>query len=395
MRAVNGLTARWAGTASGGTVFSATGVWPLLALLADAAGGAARTELAEAVGIAADEAAAAGRELLGALESMRGVDTALGLWTRRTLPVREDWAGGLPVDTFGVLSGDVTADKATLDAWAAQRTGGLIERMPAPLDEDTLLVLASALALRTRWLQPFEPGYLSATSGPWKDRHLAGLLRTTGLLDRIGVADTPAGAVTELKVLGTTGVDVHLLLGEERMSASQVLAAGVDVLARRHRAVPGEQLPYGEVGPGLNVRKVRCYSPTPPSLNVATVAFDFSAEHDLLQHPRLFGLDAARDDSRGHFPGISHHPLAVGSANQAATTAFTDKGFRAAAVTALSAIAGCAMPFERPAPRYVTTEIDAVFHRPFGFLAVHRTSRLVLAAGWVTEPEPFREDEEY
>lgn len=51
IRAVNGLTARWAGQASGGTVFSAAGVWPLLAFLADGAGGAARAELAEAVGL--------------------------------------------------------------------------------------------------------------------------------------------------------------------------------------------------------------------------------------------------------------------------------------------------------------------------------------------------------
>ncbi|MDV9178964.1 proteinase inhibitor I4 serpin, partial [Streptomyces sp. W16] len=33
--AVNRLTARWADTATGGTVFSAAGVWPLLAFLAD------------------------------------------------------------------------------------------------------------------------------------------------------------------------------------------------------------------------------------------------------------------------------------------------------------------------------------------------------------------------
>ncbi|MFF1682975.1 serpin family protein [Streptomyces sp. NPDC058256] len=392
IRAVNGLTARWAAQTSGGTVFSAAGVWPLLAFLADGAGGAARAELAEAVGLPAGEAAGAGRELLSALGGIRGVDAALGLWSRRTLPVREEWAAGLPADTFGVLSGDVAADKAALDAWASKRTGGLIERMPVALDEETLLVLASALALRTEWLRPFEPGYMSAASGPWKDLQLAGLWRTTSLLDRIGVADTPEGAVTELKVLGTTGVDIHLLLGEERMSAGQVLAAGVDILGRRHRAVPGDQLPYGETGPGLDVRRVRCHRPTPPSLTVATVAFDFSAEHDLLEQPRLFGLGTATDDSRGHFPGVSAEPLAVGSARQAATTSFTDKGFRAAAVTAISAVGGAA-PSERPAPRHVTTEIDAVFDRPFGFLALHRTSRLVLAAGWVTDPEPYREDE--
>ncbi|MFF7473916.1 hypothetical protein [Streptomyces sp. NPDC008092] len=30
-------------------------------------------------------------------------------------------------------------------------------------------------------------------------------------------------------------------------------------------------------------------------------------------------------------------------------------------------------------------------HRPFGFLALHRHSRLVLAAGWVTDPLPLPE----
>ncbi|MER6926241.1 proteinase inhibitor I4 serpin, partial [Streptomyces spiralis] len=41
VRAVNGLTARWAdsaGDSDRGTVFSAAGVWPPLAFLADGAG---------------------------------------------------------------------------------------------------------------------------------------------------------------------------------------------------------------------------------------------------------------------------------------------------------------------------------------------------------------------
>ncbi|MEJ8670964.1 hypothetical protein WKI71_28885 [Streptomyces sp. MS1.AVA.1] len=42
----------------------------------------------------------------------------------------------------------------------------------------------------------------------------------------------------------------------------------------------------------------------------------------------------------------------------------------------------------------MTTTIRATYDRPFGFLALHRHSRLVLAAGWVTDPEPYREDEE-
>ncbi|MCX5423370.1 hypothetical protein [Streptomyces sp. NBC_00078] len=34
------------------------------------------------------------------------------------------------------------------------------------------------------------------------------------------------------------------------------------------------------------------------------------------------------------------------------------------------------------------TVVRAEFDRPFAFLAVHRETRLVLAAGWVTDPKP-------
>ncbi|MEV7890461.1 serpin family protein [Streptomyces sp. NPDC002817] len=390
IRAVNDLTARWAGASQGGTVFSAAGVWPLLAFLADGAGGAARSELAEAVGMPAEEAAGAARELLAAMGRMRGLDSALGLWTKRTLGLRERWEAGLPLEAHGVLTGDVGVDKGALDAWAVKRTGGLIEEMPVQVAEDTEMVLASALALRTEWLRPFWDWPLWPETGPWQGRKLAGLHRSSELLDRVGVAATPDGHVTELKVLGDNAIDVHLLLGEERMTPGQVLGAGVDILARRCAVVSGPQLPYGEVGPGLVVERVRSATPDPPILDVTTVAFDMSAKHDLLMLHRLFGLTAARDASRGHFPDISASPLAIGSARQSAMAKFTALGFRAAAVTAIGAV-GAGVP----RLRWVTTRIDATFDRPFGFLAVHRHSRLVLASGWVTDPTEYPEDPEY
>lgn len=387
VRAANGLTARWAEAVDGGTVFSAAGVWPLLALLADGAGGAARAELADAVGLPAGQSAAAARELLGGLAAMRGVDSALGLWTKRTLELRDEWAAGLPAEAHGVLTGDLGADRSNLDAWAAKRTGGLIERMPVALTDATELVLASALAFRTEWLRPFDEVPLESLY--WNDRVPLGLFRSTTLLDRIGVADTPDGHVTRLKVLGNAAIDVHLLLGEERMTSGQVLGAGVGILDGRHPVVPGDRLPYGDPGPGLRVEKERCTSPQPPSLDVTTVAYDMGAQHDLLALHRLFGLTTARDATRGHFPGISEFPLAIGSAEQSTMARFGARGFRAAAVTAFGAVPGGAPPDLR----YVTTTITARFDRPFAFLALHRHSRLVLAAGWVTEPELFPEQD--
>ncbi len=49
VKAINGLTARWAAALPhDGTVFAAAGVWPLLGLLADGAAGPARQELSDA-----------------------------------------------------------------------------------------------------------------------------------------------------------------------------------------------------------------------------------------------------------------------------------------------------------------------------------------------------------
>ncbi|MFE3855607.1 serpin family protein [Streptomyces griseorubiginosus] len=381
-RAVNGLTARWAGMSPGGTVFSAAGVWPLLALLADGAQGAAREELAAAVGLPAGESAAAARELLHALADLRGLDSALGLWTARTVEPREEWVAGLPADAHGVLSGDPDADQRELDTWAVKRTGGLIERMPVEVRRDTQLVLASALALRTTWLRPFEARPVRPSAGPWQGRTLRGLHRRGVRLDRVGVAAVRSGRVTEAKVCGDDGVDVHLLLGDEHMTPGEVLEAGVAVLDGGCPVVKGALLPYGPAGPGLRVEERPCAGPQQPALELTTVAFEVRAHHDLLRLHGLFGLTAARDAGQGHFSGISASPLAVGAARQSALGRFDALGFDAAAVTAVAAAPGGAPP----TPRYTSTVVTAAFDRPFGFLAVHRETRLVLTAGWVAEP---------
>ncbi|NKQ26790.1 serpin family protein [Streptomyces galbus] len=383
---MNGLTARWAGVSQGGTVFSAAAVWPPLAHLAAGAGGPARAELSEAPGLPAGQAAGAARDLLTTLGALRGVDTALGLWTTRTLELNEQWTAGLPAEAHGVLTGDPLADRRALDAWAARRTGGPIDRMPVVLAKDTEMVLASALALRTQWLSPFDEGPLETAYEPWAGEPRLALRRSSVLLDRIGVARTPGGHVTELKVLGKNALDVHLLLGEEGMGPGTVLGAGVGILAGRYPVVPGPLLPLGHVGPGVEVERVRCVRPEPPSLDVTTAAYALDASHDLYELHRVFGLTAARDTTRGHFPGISAFPLAVGSAEQRCVARFGARGFEAAAVTAFGMASG-----GMPDLRHVTTRISAAFDRPFGFLALHRHIRLVLAAGWVTDPLPWQE----
>ncbi|MGW6703638.1 serpin family protein [Streptomyces sp. NPDC054956] len=391
VRAVNSLTTRWAGHAATdgtGTVLTAAGVWPLLALIADGADGPARTELAEALGISADEAAEAARDLLAGLDGVRGLRAATGLWARRELPLEERWTDRLPEGTRGVLTGDEDTDRKTLDSWASDRTDGLIEKMPVEIDEDTRFVLASALTLRMRWIRPFASWDTWIEEGPWSGGPVLGLSRNTSILDRVRVAQAPTGPVTLLEVVGDGGVDVHLVLGEPQATPAQTLQAGIAAVTRAIPSTGASALPEGNPGPGLRIDRVRSESPE-HWLRIETVAFEVKAEHDLLERAELFGLRTASDDRHGHFPGISTDPLCVGSARQSAMARFHAEGFEAAAVTALGMAAGCGIP----RLRYTVRRAQVAFHRPFGFVAVHRTSRLVLAAGWVADPLPYVEEE--
>ncbi|MFA7768891.1 serpin family protein [Streptomyces sp. NRRL S-448] len=389
VRAVNRLTTRWAAAAAAqtqagntGTVFTAAGLWPLLALLADGSDGPARAELAQALGIPAEAAGQAARELLDALAGVGGLRTATGLWTGARLPLEEDWSAKLPDGARGTLTGDPDADAKALDAWASDRTDGLIERMPVVLDESTLMVLASALALRLRWIQPFGEWEGEAHTGAWAGRRVRALHRSTSLLDRVRVAHGPSGAVTLLEVVGAAGVDVHLVLGEPEAQAGETLTTGIAAVTRALPATVASLLPDGRPGPGLTVATVAAESPE-PRLDIETVAFEVRSEHDLLDHARLFGLETATDTDRGHFPGVSPQPLAVASARQSALARFDAAGFEAATVTAFGMPVGCSASARL---RYRARRAEVCFDRPFGFLAVHRTSRLVLAAGWVAEP---------
>ncbi|MFJ9848259.1 serpin family protein [Streptomyces sp. NPDC101150] len=195
---------------------------------------------------------------------------------------------------------------------------------------------------------------------------------------------TARWALTSAEVSGGNGLDVHLLLGPPAMPGGEVLRHGVAALDGAYPALSGTELADG-AGPGVGVRTVTSWDRRPLA-KLTCVGFTVEADHDLLKRAELFGLASATDTSRGHFPGISPQPLAVSSARQAVTATFGPQGFRAAAATSIDLQLGSAL---RPQER--AQLVSAVFDRPFGFLAVHRESGLVLVAGWVTDPDGWTE----
>lgn len=354
----NALTARWAAAADGAAVLSGAGVYPLLALLAGVASGPARDELRAVAPTPLD------------LPDADGVRSAVGVWTRHDLPLHPAWTAG------AALSGDPAADQARLDAWAAERTGGLIPAMPVTVGRDVGVVLASALSVLTEWERPFDNGVMSPAAGPWSGRQLAALHRThaaAGALEPLRAAAGPTGPVTLVTVAGTNEIDVRLVMGTAAAAPGSVLAAGIDGWAT---STPST------AGPGVDAREVDATDPA-PELVLSLPSFDVAASHDLLAGPDLFGLRTASRD--GTFPGISPVDLVVSSARQEALAKFTALGFQAATVTALAMYP---LAFQQRSTRRL--RVTVTFDRPFGFFAVHRPTGLVLVAGWVSDPTGWR-----
>ncbi|QOC91803.1 serpin family protein [Micromonospora craniellae] len=365
-RAANALTARWAATLDNkATVLSGAGVHPLLAVLARYADGPARAELSAVVG-----------DPTGVdLTDSPSTRMALGFWTRRGLPLSDRWRTEVPAALRGELTGDETVDQAALDAWAAAQTDGRISAMPVRATTGTAMVLASALSVLTTWQNAFHSTSCRPTEGPWAGRHLAGLRRRSRDLSTLRVTDATAGPVSLLTVEGTDDVDVVLALGPAGRGPAEVLPAAIDALDGHAPALPLT------AGPGVSEQIVDASDAT-PELTVSTVAFTVDASHDLLRQSALFGLTTATDPGGDHFPGITAR-LFITQAVQNTTATFNTTGFSAAVVTAFAMRVG-AMP--RPATvrkRLVSLTID----RPFGFVAVHRPTGLVLVTGWITHPD--------
>jgi hypothetical protein len=363
----NQFTARWCAAAGDGQyVLSGACTWPLLLLLESAAAGAAERELAHATDVDSAGSQATALRLVETLATP-GVHAAIGLWTRDELPIDPVWISGIPDDVVGRLSGDLAADKRRLDEWARVHTEGLIPQMPVRLRAQDLLVLASALIAKTSWRQPFRPAPNST------------LARRTPDLDDVMVLTTSRGRLTRVVVGGDNDLDVHLIAGEADAPAADVLASALQALDEPAAGTPGHELPVGYTGPCLTVIEIEETGPG-DQLLLQTPPFELRSNHDLSKSPDVFGLSAALDPSHGHFPKLSPTPLAVSQAASSVTAIFSATGFEAAAVTAFTAIRAAVVREQTHRVR----QVQVLFDRPFGFVAVHRPTQLALVAGWVT-----------
>lgn len=427
VQAVNSLTSRWVrALPPGTTVVSGLGLWPLLAILSGAADEPGRSELGAAAEVEPAVAAARAADLVATIDRTADLQVALGVWVHEQLKLSESFGSVVPAPLTGQLTGDVTRDQARLDGWAAEHTDGLIQRMPIDVTPDLAVVLASALSLRTTWVRPFTEQVNRPAAGPWTGGSWHWLERTDRDLDTIRRYDDPAaGALSVITVQGDADVDVLLGVGAPQAQQADVLAgllaaaaqpdagrSGRDLLgaaqsgegggARSGQGGAGQggagqsgqggagqsgQSGAGQLGGAQSgqevapaVRVTTTTAPV-PDLRLSLPSFAVEVDHDLMEHRELFGLGAvsASPQGSGHFSAISPESLLVAQAKQTVLARFFATGFEAAAVTAIG-MRLTSMPMQQQ-PR-----LDVELNRPFGFVAVHRASRLPIVAGWIDRP---------
>ncbi|MEU4790659.1 hypothetical protein AB0F95_13250 [Micromonospora tulbaghiae] len=378
-------------------VASPLGAWLLLALTGPTATGDARAALADALGADPDDAAAEARALLAAPHPM--VAAATALWERTPAAELAAWRAALPEDTErGALP-----DQAALDAWARERTGGLIERFPVDVAPETLLLLASALATRVSWADPFDtaPATELGAGSAWSGR-LSQVLRTPSFGHRCWVSATGrAGDVVVHAVPAGTGDDGAGMLVVSVAAAPEVPAA--DVLAAAQElasaaafapdAVPGHRslfdLPLGETPLwALREEPTRTYAADGREERATAVLPCWSAQsrHDLTAPG--FGFDAAAR-ALGELLGLTGPEF---DAAQSAVARFGRYGFEAAAVTAFGR--ATALP-----PEGVARIAELRFGHPYAVVAVTTDPAggpwhaLPVYSAWVADPEELPADE--
>jgi hypothetical protein len=367
----------------------------LLALCSAAAGADQESdgELTALLGTVPREA----DRISAALMSVRHelVLSAAAAWTGATAPAST--APRLARDLPATVATGPLPDQRALDAWAAEKTQGLIDRFPVAVSPQTLLVLATALATKVSWAEPFNAVPASELKTGWAQGLRAVLRQPAGHGHVSFIARTArAGEVAVHSAAAYhpesfDGLHVTSVIAAPDVPAGDVLAAAYEIapaLARRRRGLSGTvslfDLPLGDAPlwtiteqeartTAHDGREERCEAVIP--------AWRAKSDHDL-GHAGL-GFPAAAKA----LATMLELPRYAFEARQSAVAAYSRTGFEAAAVSAMAVAAGYVEPRQG-----LLRKAELRFGHPYAVVAA--TSQhdgawhgVPVFSAWVAEPE--------
>ncbi len=195
------------------SISSPLGIWLLLAACVSAAVGQDQKKLEDALGCSSAHAAELLVDFLA--DPPPALRSGVALWVRNTETTAAftQWSASLPSQ---VERGEMPSQGAA-DAWAEDRTLGLIKRFPVQITDLTRLLLSSVLATEVSWRTPFEvveaSDHLRASS-PWQGK--------TDHVLRDRRPDTPPMMLATTEAAGV--VAVHFALANEDLAVLSVAA---------------------------------------------------------------------------------------------------------------------------------------------------------------------------
>jgi len=361
-------------------VASPLGAWLVLALCAAADTDASKDGLAEALGMDPDAAVRTATALLETPHPL--VAAAAAIWQRLT-DTKVDFSG-LP---SAVETGPLP-DQAALDAWAREHTFGLIEKFPLQLDPDTVLILASALATRVSWDEPFDlvPAERLGAS-PWAKR-LTQALHTPrrGGHDQHIVHTQRSGDVAVHTARARDGLLVTSVIAAPGCPAEQVITTAYEIVANGGAGRRSLfDLPLG-TGPLWTIVEEPAQTSSPDGREEVCTAIlpAWSAQSDLDLGDPALGFPAA---ALVLAQALRLKEFAF-VARQAAVAKYTREGFAAAAVTAMMMMAAGAPMFREGVRR--TAELR--FGHPYAVVATANQPgspwhHVPVFSAWITDPD--------
>lgn len=393
------------------TVFSSLGVWLVLALAAGAAPPRVRREIEHALGCDADAAHAV---VEGALAlSATSLRLALAAWANEAelSSAGREGFDRLP-EAIRRLS---MPSQHEADAWTATNTMGLISTFPADVTE-AALVLASALATKVRWREPFKvvpAGDVLRARSAWSS--LVDTALRAHPSHRFAIYDT-ASAERVATHVAPTGDDVAVMsvIGSPEVDPQRVRAAGLDIVAGEAAGRASRLSLFDlDLGDGhswtIQERRVERVAettvappPEPPrrfwrrrNRNAGLPRVE-SYEGGLVAWSAKNRLDLASLRA----PGIGAALAAVSElvealdrfdAVQAACAEYTSIGFEAAAVTAIVGVTAAPPKLTLVLERTAKISFDhpyavLAYCEPHSSLARH-FDRCPLFNAWVSKPE--------
>lgn len=267
---------------------------------------------------------------------------------------------------------DSFSSASTLDQWTKNKTFGLIDKLGINPTPETKMVLANALAIQMDWKYPINEG----TTG-----------RNFYKQDGTTVNASTMNHTFKYE-------DVKYYTGDDATAISLPLDSKSSVNLDFIAIMPSDNLT--EYINNIDSQKANTILGSLQSANTVKDGvelyiprFKYEYQLDFKADLASLGIKSAFSEDDADFTNMANKPLYVSDAIHKANIDFTEKGIKAAAVTAFGLTEGASMYEEVPQP--VVIHID----NPFLFLIRDRDNGAIWFAGAVYQPSLWTDEKTF